>query len=55
MGNEQQTTTTRISDLLPSRPSLAVRRPRCVEGETVEPERDVAHIETVLASLRPRA
>lgn len=56
MGNEQQTITmTRISSLPSSRPPLAVRQPRRVEGAPVEPERDVARIETVLASLRPRA
>ena len=56
MGNEPSTTSmTRTSSLPPGRPPLAVRQPRRVEGESVEPERDVAHIETVLASLRPRA
>ena len=51
MGNDQQTSTmTRPT----SRPPLAVRQPRRVEGEPVEAERNIARIETVLASLRPR-
>ena len=45
MAEEQETTT---------RPGLTVRRPRRVEGEAVETERDPAHLESVLASLRSR-
>jgi hypothetical protein len=38
-----------------ARPALAVRRPRAVDGVAVEAERDTAHLEAVLASLRPGA
>ena len=52
MGNEQQTMT-RPMTVPTTRPPLAVRQPRRVEGEPVEPERNLGRIETVLASLRP--
>jgi hypothetical protein len=45
MGDEQQPTASATN------PPLAVRRPRHVEGDAVELDRNAARIETVLASL----
>jgi hypothetical protein len=57
MGNEHPTmawnTTMPMTTMPTTRPPLAVRQPRHVEGDPVETERNLARLETVLASLRP--